>query len=146
MCACAQEEYCYSCGMGCRRGMRGMSGACGSWRSSCAWHEAHAARVRGVRGVCGVRVFLGGRFGYLLVFFFCSGRGKGGSEAPGDGGGRFLLGIPGGGGGFQEGKGVSRRVVRSELGNWGGGLNFFVSGPKRPPSFVGVQQCAFHEL
>ena len=31
-------------------------------------------------------------------FFFCSGAGKGESEAPG-GGGRFLLKIPGGGGG-----------------------------------------------
>ena len=47
----------------------------------------------------------------IFSFFFCSGRGKGDSEAPGRGGGSvFLLkipgeggGVPGGGGGFQEG-------------------------------------------
>ena len=51
--------------------------------------------------------YLGGRFG----FFFCSGEGKGESEAPGRGGVGFFLRIPGGwdlprgGGGVCEGPG-----------------------------------------
>ena len=60
---------------------------------------------------------LGGRFGYFL-FFFCSGRGKGESEAPERGGGSVFIG---GGGGFPGGGGDFRRVVWSELGNLGGG-------------------------
>ena len=53
-----------------------------------------------------------------LVFFFCSGRGKGESEAPG-GGGRFFIQNPRRGGFSKWGRG--REVVWSELGIWGGG-------------------------
>ena len=72
-----------------------------------------------------------------IFYFFCSGRGKGQSEAPGGGGGggRFLLKIPGRGGGFQRGRG--REGVCGELGNLGGGgggAKYFFSGPKSPPS------------
>ena len=68
-------------------------------------------------------------------FFFCSGRGKGESEAPGGGGCRFFIDNP------------RKRVFRRERGRGGGrvsaanrgilggggGLNIFFSGPKCPP-------------
>ena len=65
---------------------------------------------------------------YVLVdvsdFFLCSGRGKGESKAPGEGGGIVFIENPsGGGGGLQDGRGSrGREGVCSELGNfWGGG-------------------------
>ena len=68
------------------------------------------------------RIFkLGGRFGYFL-FFSARGRVMGESEAPGEGGGSVFYWKSQGGGGFQEGEGVFRRVVWSELGNLGGGV------------------------
>ena len=52
--------------------------------------------------------------------FFCLGRGKGESEAPGGRGGSIFIEIPGGG--LQEGEGpMGREGVCGELGNWGGG-------------------------
>ena len=60
---------------------------------------------------------LGGRFGYFL-FFFCSGRGKGESEARRGGGDPFFIENPRrGGGGFQEGP-RGREGVCGELGNF----------------------------
>ena len=62
------------------------------------------------------------------IFFFCSGEGKGESEAPGGGGGRFFIenprrgeGSPGGAGGRGAG-----RVSARNLG--GGGPNIFFRG------------------
>ena len=73
----------------------------------------------------------------IFLMFFCSGEGKGESEAPGSGGGRFfLLKIPGGGGG-----GGSTRRVRGARGwegvdgEFGGGAKYFFSGPNFPPRF-----------
>ena len=65
---------------------------------------------------------IGGRFGYLFFFVFVLG--GGGRESPRrqERGGRFFIENPrrawseGG-----EGEGVSKRVVWSELGNFGGG-------------------------
>ena len=81
-----------------------------------------------------------------IFYFFSSGRGKGESEASGGGGGRSLLKFPGGGG-FRRGP-RGRESVCSELGNWGGGLNIFFSGPKCPPSWcLKAQQAPMqHEL
>ena len=60
--------------------------------------------------------------------FFLSGRGKGESEVPGGEGFHFLLKIPGGEGGFQEGP-RGREGVCGELGNLGGGgAKYFFSG------------------
>ena len=61
------------------------------------------------------------------IFFFSSGRGKGKTEAPEVGGGRFFIenpkgwggGSPGGGG--DEGPGGCLR----RIGEWGGGANIF---------------------
>ena len=61
---------------------------------------------------------LGGRFGYF--YFFCSGRGKGQSEA--GGGISFLLKIPGGGGGAGGPRGREGVCGKLEFGG-GGGLN-----------------------
>ena len=60
-----------------------------------------------------------------IFYFFCSGRGKGESEAPGGWGGEigFLLKIPGGGGAFRGWEGPRLVVVCGEFG--GGGVNFF---------------------
>ena len=70
---------------------------------------------------------LGGRFGYFL-FFSARGGGRGrGSPRSQERGGQFCI-ENFRRGGLQEGEGVSRRVVRSELGNFvggGGGLNIF---------------------
>ena len=60
---------------------------------------------------------------FIFILFFCSGRGKGESEAPG-GGGVSRTGGAKGPGGFL------RRI--GDLGG-GGGLNIFFSGPKCPP-------------
>ena len=70
-----------------------------------------------------------------ISFFFCSGEGKGESEEPGGGGGRFFIEIPRRGG-LPGGWGRGRGAGRVFAGNLGGGLNIF-SGPKLPPSFVG---------
>ena len=76
---------------------------------------------------------LGGRFRYFVLF--CSGRGKGESEAPGRGD-RFFVENPRKGGGCPRGGrvegpgGCLRRIVFFFFG--GGGLNIF-SGSKRPP-------------
>ena len=52
-----------------------------------------------------------------IFYFFCSGRGKGESEAPGGGGVDYLLRIPGGGGwGVRAG-----RVSAANWGIWGEG-------------------------
>ena len=56
--------------------------------------------------------------------FFCSGRGKGSARRREGAGARFLLKIPGGGGGGvpQEGEGLrAREGVCGELGNLGRG-------------------------
>ena len=68
-----------------------------------------------------------------IFIFFCSGRGKGESEAPGRGGGfGCLLKMPGGGGSpGREGLGGCLRRIEEF---WGGGLNIFFSGAKCPPS------------
>ena len=72
----------------------------------------------------------------IFFIFFCSRRGKGGFEMLGGGGGGvdFLMQIPGGGlpgGGGGEGLGGCLR----RIGELGRGAKYFVSGPKRPPSF-----------
>ena len=66
-----------------------------------------------------------------IFFFFCSGRGKGESEAPGGegGGGRFFIENTrrGGGGFLQEGEGPrGREGVCSEVGILGGGAKYFI--------------------
>ena len=68
-----------------------------------------------------------------IFYFFCSGEGKGESGATGRGGCRFLLKIPGkGGGGLPGGGGEGAgRVSAGHLG--GRGLNIFFGGPKCPP-------------
>ena len=69
-----------------------------------------------------------------IFYFFRSEREKGESEAPGGGGIRCLLKIPGGARGFLGGA-RGREGICGELGNLrgGGGLNIFFLGPKRPP-------------
>ena len=64
-------------------------------------------------------------------FFFCSGRGKGESEAPGGGGCRFLL-KPGGFSrrGGAEGPGGCLQRIGEFGGGWG---KMFFSRPKCPP-------------
>ena len=67
------------------------------------------------------------RFEYFL--FFCSGGGKGHSEAPGGGGVGFSLKIPGGGEVSQKrGGGVRGREGVCEEFRGGGGLNIFFRG------------------
>ena len=67
-----------------------------------------------------------------IFYFFCSGKGKGESEAPRGGGVRFLLKFPGGVGVLREGEGPGSCVCVANWGIWGGGNSF--SGPKCPPS------------
>ena len=75
---------------------------------------------------------LGGRFGYFL-FFSVRGRGRGSPSRERRGGVRFLLKIPGGGGGFSGQMRVGGRVAgRVFAGNWGGGLNIFFFGAEIP--------------
>ena len=71
----------------------------------------------------------------MFFIFFCSGRGKGESEAPGGVGDRCFIENPRRGGGGEGREGARGREVCGELGNFegGGGLNFFFSGPKCPP-------------
>ena len=66
----------------------------------------------------------------IFLFIFCSGRGKGGSEAPGGGASIFIKKTQGGGG-LRDGEGPRGR----EGGRWeffffwgGGGLNIFFFG------------------
>ena len=68
--------------------------------------------------VCGCHGFFGPEFRIFFIFF-CSGRGKGESEAPGGGGDPFCFENPRRGGEFPGGA---------------EGLNILFSGPKRPPS------------
>ena len=71
----------------------------------------------------------------IFYFFLLGERGKGESEAAGEGGVDILVKIPEGGGSPEGRRG--REGVCGELGIWGGGgggLNFFFSGPKCPPS------------
>ena len=76
---------------------------------------------------------LGGRFGYFY-FFLLGGGGEGGSPRCWEGGGDFLLKIPGGGGFSRAGEGGGARGREGVCGEWGrGGLNNFFSGPKCPP-------------
>ena len=80
---------------------------------------------------------LGGRFGYLN-FFFCPGKGKGKSEAPGGEGGVsvFFTQNPRRGGGLQGGGPRGRKGLCGKLENLGGGeQNIFFSRPKCPPSW-----------
>ena len=74
-----------------------------------------------------------------IFYFFCSGRGKGESGAPGAGGGSVFYwksqeggGVPGGGGAGKVG----------EFLGGGGGPKYFFSGPKRPPRFCLSDQSA----
>ena len=65
------------------------------------------------------------------IFFFRSGRGMGEFEAPGRGGGRFLLKSPGRGGGIslaRVGGGGGAEGREGVCGNFGGELNFFFRG------------------
>ena len=69
-----------------------------------------------------------------IFYFFCSGRGKGESEAPeGGGGGRFLIESPRRGGvsrrgGAERPGGCLRRIGELWGGPGGGGPNFFFRG------------------
>ena len=56
-------------------------------------------------------------------FFFCSGRGKGPRRQ--EGGDRFFIEIPRGGGGFEEGEGPGRCLRRIGDFFWRGGANIF---------------------
>ena len=70
------------------------------------------------------------------IFYFLSARGggRGESEAPGEGC-RFFLENPRRGGGSRRGGGFPGGLFGPNWGIWGGGgLIFFFSGPKRPPS------------
>ena len=79
---------------------------------------------------------LGRRFGYFL-FFFCSGRGKGESEAAGWG--RFFTEDPRGGGGCSLGGAGGPGGCLRRIGDLGGGVfawggaKYFFSGSKCPP-------------
>ena len=79
---------------------------------------------------------LGGRFGYFL-FFSARGGGKGNPRRREGGGVRFLLKIPGGGGGLEEGEGPrGREGVCGELGNLGGGgAKYFFFGAEMSTKF-----------
>ena len=55
-----------------------------------------------------------------IFIFFCSGRGKGESEAPGGRGIHFLLKIPGGGGVFRRGTRGAGGCLRGIWGEGGG--------------------------
>ena len=73
------------------------------------------------------------------IFNFFSARGRGrGSPRRREGGGNFLLKIPGGGGGSPGWVGAGGRGAgRVFAGNFGGGgAKYFFSGPKFPPSFI----------
>ena len=83
----------------------------------------------------------------MLFIFFCSGKGKG-ESAPGGGRGTgdgFLLKIPGGGGCLLGGWGMGgaggclRGILRG-----GGGLNFFLGGPKCPPRNYCLRKDVLH--
>ena len=64
-----------------------------------------------------------------IFIFFCSGSGKGESEAQGREGWDFLLKIPGGGGSSGEEGLRCREGVCGELGNFeGGGAKYFFLG------------------
>ena len=70
----------------------------------------------------------------IFYFFPAGGRGRGESEAPGWGGGRFLLKIPGEGG-FSHERGGGGEVPGGCLREiFGGGAKYSSSGPKCPPS------------
>ena len=89
----------------------------------------------------------GGRFGYFL-FFFCSGRGKWESEAPGRGGFGFFIENPRRGGGVQEEGLRGREGVCGELGNfegWGAKY-FFFRGRNVHQEFVLVPKFSKHLL
>ena len=73
-----------------------------------------------------------------IISFFCSGRGKGESEAPRGGGVRSLIENPrSGGGGSQGGEGLrGREGVCGELGNFlGGGRLIFFFGAEMSTKF-----------
>ena len=74
-------------------------------------------------------------------FFPARGRGRGSSKG---GGVRFLLKIPGGvfPGPREGGRGAGRVSAENLAG--GGGLIFFFSGPKFPPSLLLLQVLTFH--
>ena len=81
----------------------------------------------------------------LFYFFFAAWGGGRGSQRCQEWGGRFLLEIPGGGGGLSPRRGRGRGAGRVSAANWGfwggrggGGLrgaNYFFSEPKCPPRF-----------
>ena len=83
-----------------------------------------------------------------IFYFFCSGEGKAESGASGRGGGRFLMKIPGGGGGCRPGGmgGEAGGCLRGIFGG-GGGLNIFFWGrnphqvTEDPQSPYEVQFC-----
>ena len=96
-------------------------------------------KAEGVGEGCCWQVFLGNPS--IGFYFFCSGRVKGESEAPGGGwviG--FLLKIPG-----KEGisrMGGAGRVPAANWGIFGGGAKVFFSGLKYPPSFLRSREAA----
>ena len=69
----------------------------------------------------------------IFYFSFLLGEGEGGVRGAKRGGeGRFLLKIPGGGGGSRRGRGFPGGLFGA-IGEFGGGSKYFFSGPKRPP-------------
>ena len=88
---------------------------------------------------------LGGRLGYFL-FFSARGRGKGVRGAGREGGGRFALKIPGGGGGLQKGGGLQEGEgprlggCLREIWGGGGGVNIFFCGAEIPTKLARLSE------
>ena len=82
-----------------------------------------------------------------IFYFSLLGEGEGGVRGAREGGGNFLLKMPGGGSGFQEGP-RGRQGACSESGNLGGGgLNIFF-GAETSTKFIDMelQYPHFYEL
>ena len=77
----------------------------------------------------------------IFFIFFLLGEGEGGSPRPPGGGGRFSIENPrrgGGSPGGAEGPGGGLR----RIGDLGGGVNIFFSGPKCPPRWAVLPKIA----